>query len=236
MTALRLLLVLVVLAFMVVTVFHVQGYASSFEPEGRAWLATSYAVAVDASIVACALLTRYKLTRGWAWAGYFIFTAASGLMNAAAVQPATLYAWVYALFPTVSIGLLGFLARQTDALVEAERKARAEAAKVAREDAEARAEERRLREQRNAARRAARAAQRNAQDAQSLAQSLAPLSAQKGRRANMTDVSAIVANMNGNGRNVTASELREKLAAAGFDESPESTLRHWARLAQGGRL
>lgn len=115
---------LVIVVFMAVTVGHVANYAGSFESSGWQWLGWPYALAVDAAIVICAWLTRWKTTRTWAWAGYFAFVAASGAMNAAAVQPWArswpewVFAWIYALFPTAAIGLLGFLARQAEAVSE----------------------------------------------------------------------------------------------------------------------
>jgi len=68
----------------------------------------------------------------WAWAGYFAFTIASGTLNVAAVRPwaqaSAGGAWVYAVFPTAAIALLGFLARDADAL--AERSARSKWSKL----------------------------------------------------------------------------------------------------------
>ena len=105
----------VVVVFMVVTMGHVAAFTGSMEPEGWAWLGWPYALAVDASIAICAWLTRWKTTERWAWVGYLAFTVASGLLNVAQVRPGSqesaLGAWVYALFPTFAIALLGFLAR-----------------------------------------------------------------------------------------------------------------------------
>lgn len=114
----------VIAVFMAVTVGHVANYAGGFEAGGWSWLGWPYALAVDAAIVLCAWMTRWKTTRAWAWAGYFAFVAASGAMNAAAVRPWALpwpdraFAWVYALFPTGAIGLLGFLARKAEEVAE----------------------------------------------------------------------------------------------------------------------
>jgi hypothetical protein len=114
----------VIAVFMAVTVGHVAHYAGSFEDPGFRWLGVPYALAVDAAIVLCAWMTRWKTTRGWAMFGYFLFVAASGAMNAAAVRPWArawpdwAFAWVYALFPTAAIGLLGFLARKAEEVAE----------------------------------------------------------------------------------------------------------------------
>lgn len=111
--------------FMLVTVGHVAAYAGSFEADGWAWLGLPYALAVDAAIVVCAWMTRWKTTRTWAMFGYAAFVLASGAMNAAAVKPWAqpwpyefFAAWTYALFPTAAIGLLGFLARQAEVVAE----------------------------------------------------------------------------------------------------------------------
>jgi hypothetical protein len=116
--------ILVIGTFMAVTVGHVANYAGSFESAGWQLLGWPYALAVDAAIVICAWLTRWKTTRTWAWIGYFAFVLASGAMNAAAIKPWTepgieaVFAWIYALFPTAAIGLLGFLARNAEAVAE----------------------------------------------------------------------------------------------------------------------
>ena len=204
----------IIVVFMLVTVGHVAHYAGSFEDGGWTFLGWPYAIGVDAAIVVCAWLTRWKSTRVFAWVGYFAFVAASGAMNAAAIKPwlqpwpEWLFAWVYSLFPTAAIGLLGFLAGAAEVVAERSHKRGALAAIVSRISV------------------------RMAQPAPLSA----PLSAPLGRRANMTDVSAIVASMNGNRAQLTTSELRGLLAGQGFDESPESTLRHWVKLAQGGKL
>ena len=101
----------VVGAFMIVTVGHVANYTGDFEPDGWRWLGWLYAFGVDASIIVCAWLTRWKTTERWAWAGYVSFVLASGALNVAQVVPSGLGAWVYALFPTAAQALLGFLAR-----------------------------------------------------------------------------------------------------------------------------
>ena len=112
----------VILAFMFVTVGHVASFTGSFEQPGFAWLGWPYALAVDCSIAVCAWLTRWKTTRVMAWLGYFTFVVASGTLNVAAVAPwaqaQMLGAWVYALFPTLAIALLGFLARDTELLAQ----------------------------------------------------------------------------------------------------------------------
>lgn len=114
----------IIATFMAVTVGHVAHYAGGFEDPGWAWLGWFYALAVDAAIVVCAWLTRWTTTRRWAWLGYFAFVAASGAMNAAAIKPwlepgiEAIFAWIYSLFPTAAIGLLGFLARQAEAVAQ----------------------------------------------------------------------------------------------------------------------
>lgn len=103
-------------AFMLVTVFHVTAYASSFEPVvWLKWLGLLYALAVELSIVVSAYFTRWSSVRAWAWTGFFLFTAASGVMNWGWIEPDTFDGWIYALFPTTAIALLGFLYRQVDA-------------------------------------------------------------------------------------------------------------------------
>jgi hypothetical protein len=117
--------------FMAVTIGHVAEYAGSFESD-RWWiLGIFYALAVDASIVVCSWFTRWTTTSLWAWIGYFAFTVASGGLNVAQVQPWTqenaglqIGAWIYALFPTGSIALLGFLARDAKLLVERSNRSR----------------------------------------------------------------------------------------------------------------
>jgi len=116
---------LVIGTFMSVTVGHVANYAGSFEANGWWWLGWPYAIAVDLAIVICAWLTRWKSTRLLAWTGYITFALASGAMNAAAIKPWTqvsivesVFAWVYALFPTAAIVLLGLLARDTEKVAE----------------------------------------------------------------------------------------------------------------------
>ena len=103
----------VILFFMAVTVGHVANYAASFESDGWRALGLFYALAIDASIIVCAWLTRWKTTGRWAWIGYLLSVLASGLMNVAQVRPWSRewFAWVYAVFPTVAQSLLGFLAR-----------------------------------------------------------------------------------------------------------------------------
>ena len=125
MTDIRYLAVaLVIGTFMLVTIGHVANYAGSFEVNGWWWLGWPYAIGVDLAIVVCAWLTRWQRTRAWAWLGYFSFVIVSGLMNAAAIQPWLepwpdwLFAWIYSLFPTTAIGLLGFLARQAEQVAE----------------------------------------------------------------------------------------------------------------------
>ena len=117
---------------MAVTVAHVASYAGSFEPDGWRWVGWFYALAVDASIAVCAWLTRWKTTRVMAWVGFFAFTVASGALNIAQVRPwdFELFTWIYALFPTAAIALLGFLARDAEELAtisEASRKGREKA-------------------------------------------------------------------------------------------------------------
>ena len=101
----------VIVLFLCVTVGHVANYTGDFEPDGWRWLGWLYAFGVDASIIVCAWLTRWKTTERWAWTGYVSFVAASGALNVAQVAPSGLGAWVYALFPTAAQALLGFLAR-----------------------------------------------------------------------------------------------------------------------------
>ena len=101
----------VIIAFMIVTVGHVASYTGSFEAGGWRFLGWFYAFGVDASIIVCAWLTRWKTTERWAWVGYVSFVVASGALNVAQVAPASLGAWVYATFPTAAQALLGFLAR-----------------------------------------------------------------------------------------------------------------------------
>ena len=111
----------VIVTFMVVTIGHVANYAGSFEAPGWLWLGWPYALAVDVAIIICSYFTKWATTERWAWAGYLSFTLASGVMNAAAIQPWAkanpIPAWVYAEFPTVAIALLGFLYRSIDKLV-----------------------------------------------------------------------------------------------------------------------
>jgi len=111
---------------MAVTVAHVASYAGSFEPDGWRWVGWFYALAVDASIAVCAWLTRWKTTRVMAWVGFFAFTVASGALNIAQVRPwdFELFTWIYALFPTAAIALLGFLARDAELLAERSEKSR----------------------------------------------------------------------------------------------------------------
>ena len=110
----------VIVAFMAVTVAHVASYAGSFEPDGWQSVGWFYALAVDASIAVCAWLTRWKTTRVMAWIGFFAFTLASGALNIAHIKPWNYesFAWIYALFPTAAIALLGFLARDAELLAE----------------------------------------------------------------------------------------------------------------------
>jgi len=107
---------------MAVTVGHVAAFTGSMEQGGWMVLGWPYALAVDLAIATCAWFTRWKTTRVWAWAGYFAFTAASGALNVAAVRPWSQVlpwaAWIYALFPTFAIALLGFLARDAELLAE----------------------------------------------------------------------------------------------------------------------
>lgn len=108
----------IILTFMLVTVSHIANYAGSFEPDHFGWIGWPYAIAVEVSIIICAYFTKWVTTRRCAWTGYIIFVVASGLMNAGHIQPTGPIAWSYALFPTVAIGLLGFLYRQVDKLVQ----------------------------------------------------------------------------------------------------------------------
>lgn len=124
-------LLIIIFLLMVVTVPHVAIYAGSFEPPGSFWLGWPYSLAVEASVIVCAYFTKWQTTKGWAWAGYFGFVVASGIMNVGYIQPDTFPAWTYALFPTAAISLLGFLYRQVDKLVlvaEAGKRPRAESA------------------------------------------------------------------------------------------------------------
>ena len=115
-------------ALMAVTVGHVAAFTGSMEPQGWQWLGWLYALAVDLAIVMCGAFTRWKTTRAWAWSGYFAFIGASGALNIAAVQPWTQTlmwaAWIYALFPTCAIALLGFLARDVELLAERSERAK----------------------------------------------------------------------------------------------------------------
>jgi hypothetical protein len=112
----------VIAAFMVVTIGHVAAFTGSMEPDGWEWLGWPYALAVDFSIAVCAWLTRWATTKRWAWLGFFAFAAASGALNVAHVAPwsqrSPLGAWIYSLFPTAAIALLGFLARDAELLAE----------------------------------------------------------------------------------------------------------------------
>lgn len=115
----QLLVIIVVALFMAVTVGHVASYTGSFEPAGWEWLGILYALAVDASIGVCALLTRWTTTKKWALRGYVVFTLADGIFNVGHVKPwatdVPITAWVYALFPTASQALLGMLVRDAGA-------------------------------------------------------------------------------------------------------------------------
>ena len=102
--------------FMAVTIGHVAAFTGSFEQPAWRWLGWPYAIAVDSAIIICSQFTKWKTTRLWAWVGYFVFVAASGAMNVAAVAPIKWAAWVYATFPTAAISLLGFLYGQVDRL------------------------------------------------------------------------------------------------------------------------
>ena len=137
----------VVVAFMAVTVGHVATYTGSFESGNWRLLGWCYALGVDASILVCAWLTRWKTTARWAWIGYVSFVLASGALNVAQVAPTSAGAWVYALFPTAAQALLGFLARDAGSFRTGSRDAdqekrelRAEVKSIRAELAQARAE------------------------------------------------------------------------------------------------
>jgi len=129
--------------FGLVTIVHVTAYAASFEPSlWTAWLGLPYAVAVEMAIIVAAYFTRWEKTQRIAWAGYFAFVIASGLMNVGYLAPeftlsvAAVAAWTYALFPTVAIALLGFLYRQVDSLVAGKEAKAARASETASDKSE----------------------------------------------------------------------------------------------------
>lgn len=132
-------LIAIIVTFMIVTVPHVAIYASSFEPPVSFWLGWPYSLAVEASIIVCAYFTKWQTTKVISWVGYFGFVIASGIMNVGYIQPLTIPAWTYALFPTAAISLLGLLYRQVDKLVlvaEAGKKTKAESAPVVSEQSQ----------------------------------------------------------------------------------------------------
>jgi hypothetical protein len=114
----RIPILLVIGFFMLVTVSHIALYAGSFEPDGLSGFGWPYALAVEVSIIICAYFTKWQTTQRPAWLGYFAFVMASGVMNVGFIQPESVPAWTYALFPTAAISLLGFLYRQIDTLVK----------------------------------------------------------------------------------------------------------------------
>lgn len=135
----RKFLIAIIATFMVVTVPHVAIYAGSFEPLDSFWLGWPYALAVEASIIACAYFTKWQTTRVVSWIGYFCFVAASGIMNVGYIEPETFPAWTYALFPTTATALLGFLYRQVDRLVqvtEASKRTKADSTPVVHEQSQ----------------------------------------------------------------------------------------------------
>ena len=127
---------------MIVTIAHVGVYAGQFEPEGGGGklLGLLYAIAVEASVAVCAYFTAWATTRKWAWAGFIGFTLASGVMNWGYIEPTSFPAWVYALFPTAAIALLGFLFRQVDVLTKHGQRTATKPEKVQSEPMEVRGE------------------------------------------------------------------------------------------------
>lgn len=102
--------------FLIVTTAHVAFYALQFEPTASHFLSWPFALMVDGAILVFSYFTRWQLTAKPAWVGYFLCTAMSGLMNIGYVNPQTVPAWAYAIFPTLAIALLGWLFRQVDKL------------------------------------------------------------------------------------------------------------------------
>lgn len=110
---------LLVAIFTVVPIVHVAAFTGGFEPIGFEWLGYVYALGLDFGIAVCAWFTHWATTRRAAWACYFIFVLTDGGLNVAYVRPwdyTNKFAWLYAIFPTLIVGLLSILARQVDAL------------------------------------------------------------------------------------------------------------------------
>jgi hypothetical protein len=217
---------LIIAIFMVVTVGHVARYAGGFEAAGWQFLGWPYALAVDASIVVCAWLTRWASTRRWAWRGYVLFVLASGAMNAAAIEPwaqalavEAAFAWVYALFPTAAIGVLGFLARQADEGFSASAHKRGAIAAIGTN----------IGAKLHATR----------HEAAQVAEPVAPASANLPApaqlpRATIEDWRVIYASMNGDRANLTPDLVTEALAAANLAPPSARTVYHWIREAKDG--
>lgn len=107
---------IVISGFLIVTTAHVSFYALQFEPTASHLLSWPFALMVDGAILVFSYFTRWQLTSKSAWVGYFLCTVMSGLMNIGYVNPQTIPAWAYAIFPTLAIALLGWLFRQVDKL------------------------------------------------------------------------------------------------------------------------
>ncbi len=117
-----------IILLMSVTISHEAKYAGSFEPPDLEYVGWPYAIAINLSIIISEFFVRWKTTRKWAWISFCVFTIMSGGMNSAWVRPWDLggidafFAWSYALFPTLGIVSLGFLASSTAKLSDATEK------------------------------------------------------------------------------------------------------------------
>lgn len=122
----RLAPVFVIGLFIVVTISHEASYAGSFEKEGYEFVGWPYAIAMNLSILIAEYFTRWTTTRTWAWRAFYIVAIGSGLMNVAYIRPweldgmDELFAWIYAILPTVIIIFLGFLSSSVGKLAGAQ--------------------------------------------------------------------------------------------------------------------
>jgi hypothetical protein len=107
---------LVIVLIVSVTITHEATYAGSFESDGYQFIGWPYALAINLAIIIGEYFIQWKSARIAAWATFIIATVGSGALNIAYVRPweysgfDALFAWVYALLPTVIIVCLGLLA------------------------------------------------------------------------------------------------------------------------------
>ena len=119
----RLWPLLTILIIAAVTITHEATFAGSFEEPGFEFIGWPYAIAINMAIIISEYFMGWKTSRRAAWVTFIVATFGSGALNVAYVKPweasnwwDAIFAFIYALLPTILIIFLGLLSSKVGKL------------------------------------------------------------------------------------------------------------------------